>query len=110
MLNARGNTVSNVIQPPNYQGDNLPSTEKAKRIIRDNKSATAAKSTCAKPPMIPRPRGRASRDYNVYDEMQVKDRIEFDKGMYNNIIVSPFNKFSSKLCSLPIAEHSSTWR
>ena len=42
----------------------------------------AAKATHAKPPMILRPHGRASRDYNIYDAMQVKDRVEFDKGTY----------------------------
>ena len=63
---------------------NLP--DKAKTIIRNNKAQVKAKGV--KEGLIPKPVGRRSRDFNIFDEMQADGKIEVTKDTYNNLIVS----------------------
>ena len=63
--------------------------EKAKSIIR--KSRLAAGATQAKSVndgLIPRPPGRQIRDFNIFEEMKAKGRVEISKETYKKLIVS----------------------
>jgi hypothetical protein len=60
--------------------------EKAKTTIQNNAtSATQAKSV--KDGLIPKPPGRRSRDFNIFEEMN-KHHVKISKDTYNNMIVS----------------------
>ncbi|KAF9781750.1 hypothetical protein BJ322DRAFT_1111676 [Thelephora terrestris] len=58
--------------------------EKAKSIIRSNKATTDAQSANAE--LIPQPSGRRSRDFNIFEEMQYKGKVEVSKETYNSLI------------------------
>jgi hypothetical protein len=65
----------------------LTSSKKAKYIIRKSKQATAAKSATAN--VIPKPAGRRSRNFNIFDEMNSRPHIvEVSKAAYKDLIVS----------------------
>ena len=49
-------------------------------------ASTRAKSTSDE--LIPKPPGRRSRDFNIFEEMKAEGRIEIDKDMYNRLTVS----------------------
>jgi len=38
--------------------------------------------------LIPKPHGRRSRDFNIFEEMKAEGRVEINKDTYNNLIVS----------------------
>ena len=63
-------------------------TDKAKSIIRRNKATAQAES--AKDDLIPKPAGRRSRDFNIFEEMQGKGKkkLTITKDTYNGLIVS----------------------
>jgi len=64
----------------------MNSSGKAKVIIHNNKATTNAKSVNTG--LIPKPPGRRSRDFNLFDAMNVKDRVKLDKATYKGLIVS----------------------
>jgi hypothetical protein len=58
--------------------------EKAKSLIQ---KAKLAKSAAAE--LVPKPRGRRSRDFNIFDAMNAyPERVQVTKASYNNLIVS----------------------
>jgi hypothetical protein len=61
-------------------------TAKSKSIIQKLKSPTQAKSV--KKALIPKPPGRPSRDFNIFEKMKHEGEVEISKDTYNNIIVS----------------------
>ncbi|KAF9643472.1 hypothetical protein BDM02DRAFT_3132408 [Thelephora ganbajun] len=58
--------------------------DKAKSIIHENRSTTEARSTNVG--LIPKPCGRRSCDFKIYDEMQVKGKVKISKNTYKNLI------------------------
>jgi hypothetical protein len=75
------------------------SSEKAKSIIRNNKQ-TQAKS--ANVSLIPKPPGRRSRDFNIFDEMKANGKVKITKATYKNLIVS-------RLGGLHLSKHANFW-
>ena len=68
-------------------------TDKAKSIIRRNKATAQAES--AKDDLIPKPAGRRSRDFNIFEAMQGKGKkkLTVTKDTYNGLIVSRLDWF-----------------
>ena len=60
--------------------------DKVKTIIYSNKALIKAKSVSQG--LIPRPGGRHSCDFSIFDEMQADGKIEVTKDTYKNLIVS----------------------
>ncbi|KAF9791034.1 hypothetical protein BJ322DRAFT_1104689 [Thelephora terrestris] len=58
--------------------------DKAKSIIRSMKATSQAKSV--QDELIPKPAGRRSRDFNIFEEMQHEGKVTIDKDTYNNLI------------------------
>ena len=71
---------------PIYLLTRLP--EKAKTIIRKNKMTTVTRARGTNKGLIPKPPGRRSRDFNIFEEMKAGGRVEINKDTYNNLIVS----------------------
>jgi hypothetical protein len=66
-------------------------SDKAKSIIRSMKATSQAKSI--QDELIPKPAGRRSRDFNIFEEMQHEGKVTINKDMYNNLIVSRSGQF-----------------
>jgi hypothetical protein len=60
--------------------------DKAKSIIRSNKAEARAQST--NDGLIPKPKGRRSRDFNILEMMNEQREEPIPKETYNNLIVS----------------------
>ena len=65
----------------------ISQSEKAKSIIRKGKTLTQAKNTNAK--LVPKPAGRRSRNFNIFEAMNSRpDIVQVSKATYKNLIVS----------------------
>ena len=65
------------------------SPEKAKSIIRKNKSTTVAtQAKHTNDSLIPLPHGRRSCDFNIFNEMKADGRVEITYETYTKLIVS----------------------
>jgi len=80
-------------------GDRAPSqltttdqlVEKAKSTISANK--TKAKN--ANNDLIQKPRGRCSRDYQLFDRMEADGKVDLTEDTYNELVVSEWEQFYS---------------
>jgi hypothetical protein len=66
-------------------------SDKVKSIIRKNQSTMSTQAKSTNNGLIPKPPGRRSRDFNIFDEMKADGKVEIDKETYNNLIVSSLN-------------------
>lgn len=57
-----------------------------KSIVRKNKQAEAKSANAD---LIPKPVGRRSRNFNIFNEMNARPKVvQVSKATYNNLIVS----------------------
>ena len=73
--------------------------DKAKTIIRNNRTTTQANSVNIG--LVPKPPGRRSRDFTIFDKMQAGGKIEVSKDTYNNLLVSGLGRIHYRIALMP---------